>query len=117
MSRTWEENRVEGGLSGLDDDDFDDSGTVDLGSGTTGGQYNVTDDGHTVSDEEVRANPDQYQVTGNDTVQTTNQPTSNQPETDQQGDDSVLSALGGDNQTLLLVGAAAAVAVARGVSN
>ncbi|SEN04181.1 hypothetical protein SAMN05216388_1001227 [Halorientalis persicus] len=111
MSRDWDDNRVEGGLSGLDDDDFDSNGTVDLGSGTQGGEYNVTPGGHTVTDEQV-ANSDQLTRTGNDTVAVTGNGQSNQ----QSGNGALAGVLNGDDNMMLVVAVAAAAALAWGVS-
>lgn len=114
MSRTWDENEYQGGLGDLADDEtaFHDDGTVDLGAGSEGGRYNVTDDGHTISDEELQ-NSDEYVYTGNDTAQRT-EPVPDGAAVAQErlrelglaGDDSE----SGGNQTMLLLAAAAAAA-------
>jgi len=105
MTRPWEESQVDGGMEELaNDEHYNDDGTLDLGSGTEGGEYNVGESGHTFSDEEVAADDD-IQRTGTDTVVDTSPPpvqdTSNS-NSDNNSDSS--------DQTMLLVAGAVGVA-------
>jgi hypothetical protein len=59
--RTWEENRIEGGLGAItgpgSDDLYNDDGTIRTGAGTVGGTYEVNEDGST-TDTSPNVGPD-----------------------------------------------------------
>jgi len=94
--RSWEDQEYQGDLGDIanDEDAFDD-GTVDLGHGTEGGEYNVGDDGNTFSDDEVAADDD-IARTGNDTVTDTSpSPSPSVPSGNDDGMNPILLAAGG----------------------